>query len=235
MKNLLRKLLNTLEPNNRYKRISYAQYGEDLIIKSIFREYLGIERPSYLDIGAHHPYHLSNTALFYKFGCRGINIEANPDLIAAFKKFRPQDQNLNIGISASNSENLDFYIMEQLELNTFVKKQAEELAAKGYPVKKVIGINCQSLSSIIQTYCNGIFPDLLSLDVEGLDESVLESYNFETTKPKIICVENLHTDESGFLRKNDQIRAILKRNGYFLIADTFLNDIFMDSALLKYR
>ncbi|KQM63982.1 hypothetical protein ASE74_12325 [Pedobacter sp. Leaf216] len=235
MKNFLRKLINIFEPNHKFKRISYSQYGEDLIIKSIFREYLGIDKPSYIDIGAHHPFHLSNTALFYKFGCRGINIEANPDLINAFKQFRPEDQNLNIGITASNSENLDFYIMEQPELNTFLKKQAEELASKGYPIKKTINITCLKLSNIIQNYCNGKFPDLLSLDVEGLDEDVLGSYDFQATKPKIICVENLYADKDGFLRKNEMIRSILHENSYFLIADTFLNDIYVDSALIKHK
>lgn len=52
---------------------------------------MGIKKPSYIDIGAHHPYEISNTAIFYMNGCRGVNVEANPNLIDEFYKERPDD------------------------------------------------------------------------------------------------------------------------------------------------
>jgi len=233
MKNLLRRFASKITHDQKYKRISYAQYGEDLIIFSIFREHLNIQKPSYIDIGAHHPFHLSNSALFYKFGCNGVNIEANPDLIEDFHKYRPNDKNLNIGISPEKNDTLPFYIMEQAELNTFIKEQAESLDRKGFPIKKVVNIQCYTLKYIIDNYCNGTFPDFLSLDVEGLDEYIFEHYDFSGTRPKIICVENLNNDD-GRLYKIEKIRDILSNNNYVLIADTFLNDIFVDKSLINY-
>lgn len=56
---------------------SFSQAGEDRIVTFVFGT-LRVSRPSYLDIGAYHPYHLSNTALLHLGGSRGINIE--PDL-----------------------------------------------------------------------------------------------------------------------------------------------------------
>jgi hypothetical protein len=52
-------------------KISYAQCGEDLIVDFVFS---GLKPPSisYLDIGAHHPTHLSNTYLFYRRGFAGF-------------------------------------------------------------------------------------------------------------------------------------------------------------------
>ena len=76
---------------------SYSQCGEDLILGFLVRS-LGIERPSYIDIGAHDPTYLNNTKLLYQRGSRGINIEANPALIQRFKRQRPADINLNIGV-----------------------------------------------------------------------------------------------------------------------------------------
>jgi hypothetical protein len=55
---------------------TYAQHGDDLAVLNIFKR-LGIERPSYLDVGAYHPFDLSNTALLYERGSRGINVEPN--------------------------------------------------------------------------------------------------------------------------------------------------------------
>jgi len=233
MRNLLRSFALKLAPDYKYKKASYAQYGEDLIIFSIFREHLHIPKPSYIDIGAHHPFHLSNTALFYKFGCKGVNIEANPDLIEDFYKYRPNDKNLNIGISPEKNDTLPFYIMDQPEMNTFIKEQAELLDRKGFPIKKVVNIQCYTLKYIIDNYCNGIFPDFLSLDVEGLDEYIFEHYDFSASRPKIICVENLN-NEDGHLYKIEKIRNILSNNNYVLIADTFLNDIFVDKSLINY-
>jgi hypothetical protein len=62
---------------SKFEKKSFSQSGEDLIIDFIFNA-LGISRPSYIDIGAHHPYYLNNTAIFYLRGARGINIEPDP-------------------------------------------------------------------------------------------------------------------------------------------------------------
>lgn len=101
----------------KYEKKSFSQSGEDLIVKFII-DNLGINKPTYIDIGAHHPYFISNTALFYKNGCRGINIEPDPPLFKVFLKYRKEDVNLNIGISDCNSES-DFYIISASTLNTF--------------------------------------------------------------------------------------------------------------------
>src|ERR1035437_2327334 len=64
---------------------SYSQCGEDILVGYLF-SLRGIKSPSYIDIGANHPWFINNTAFFYKKGCRGINIEPNQDLIPIFNK-----------------------------------------------------------------------------------------------------------------------------------------------------
>jgi len=108
-----------------YKKVSYSQCGEDTIIDHIFKS-LKINKPTFMDIGAHHPFKLSNTALFYESGCQGINIEPDPDLFKLFKKYRKRDINLNIGVSDKPGELL-FYIMSSQAMNTFSTQQAEDL------------------------------------------------------------------------------------------------------------
>ena len=48
---------------NKFLKNSYSQCGEDLIVEFILNG-LKIKHPTYMDIGAHHPFYLSNTALF---------------------------------------------------------------------------------------------------------------------------------------------------------------------------
>ncbi len=96
-------------PDQAFGHISYSQHGEDLFLLNIFR-LIGIETPSYLDLGAHHPWHISNTALMYHRGSRGVNVEANPILFEAFLTERPLDKNVNMGVVSSGVESQKFYI-----------------------------------------------------------------------------------------------------------------------------
>ena len=89
-----RKLSRSAGPH--YKK-SYSQCGEDLIVQFVF-ETMNVARPTYLDIGAHHPTLLNNTYIFYQAGARGVNVEPDPALISRFNRVRPADVNLNCGI-----------------------------------------------------------------------------------------------------------------------------------------
>ncbi|MXP75845.1 hypothetical protein GN277_10770 [Lachnospiraceae bacterium WCA-9-b2] len=55
---------------------------------------------------------------------------------------------------------------------------------------KTIKVQCLLLTDIIEMYCGGIFPDYFDLDVEGLDDEVVASYDFAHNGPKIMCVES---------------------------------------------
>ncbi len=134
-----------------------------------------VEKPTYLDIGANDPYFLSNTAFFYEKGCRGVNVDANPVLIEKFRSFRPGDINLNVGVGPEKSY-LDFYIFNEPTLSTFSREEAENMERFGkYKIEKIEKINLITVDNIVSEYCNGKFPDFLSLDVEGLDFEILKS------------------------------------------------------------
>ena len=110
-------------------KVSYAQCGEDLIIDYAART-LGIAAGRYLDIGAHHPIYLSNTCLFYRQGWRGVCVEPDASLLPPFRKFRPQDALLNVGIGPQAGVR-DFYIMSTPTLNTFSRAEAERYISYG--------------------------------------------------------------------------------------------------------
>ena len=165
LRNLLKKKDVAIPIEDQYKKNSYSQCGEDLIVKHIF-EALKIEKPSFIDIGAHHPFYMNNTALFSLLGSRGINIEPDPTLFLRFPVNRKNDVNLNIGISEIESEE-DFYIISVPTLNTFSKETALNYEKEGeYRIVEVKKIKTNTIQNIITEYANGIFPDFLSLDAE---------------------------------------------------------------------
>lgn len=209
---------------NKFLRNSYSQSGEDLIVRYLFN-ILKIQNPSYLDIGAHHPYYLSNTALLYKNGSRGMNIEPDPDLFERVDSVRQGDMNLNIGIGETE-EILNFHVMNIPTLNTFSIDEAESAINEGdYKIEKTIPVKVQPLSLIIDQFFGSIFPDFLSLDVEGLDELIIRSIDYDNSCPTVICVETLSFSENSNGIKNNSIIMFLEDRGYMVYADTYINTI----------
>lgn len=217
---LLKKLLG-----EKYKK-SYSQCGEDLLINYIFM-LRSVSNPSYLDIGANDPFFLSNTALFYSKGSKGINIEANPTLYRKFEKLRTRDINLNIGIS-DKEEELDFYIMEDDTLSTFSKIESEHMQTQGNVLREVKKVKLTTVAHIIDQHCEGIFPDFLSIDVEGMDFEILQSINFDHSRPKVICVEAANYSPIGAGARRNELIDFLVSKGYYEYANTNLNAIMVD-------
>lgn len=213
-----------------FPQVSFSQTGEDLIVDFIFRQ-LGIAKPTYIDIGAYHPFELNNTALFYINGSTGICIEPNPDLFKLFPYYRPQDINLNVGIHQQAGV-LDYYVMEYDTLNTFSKAIAEDYAQNSHhKIKDTLQIPVTTLSSVLQEHFGGKFPDYMSLDTEGVDQVILESIDYTDNYPKVICVETITYSTVGRGIKEQEIIDFLKGKGYLVFADTYINTILVRKDL----
>lgn len=205
---------------------SFSQTGEDLIVKSIF-DNIGIKKPGYIDIGAHNPFYLSNTALFYENGSRGINIEPDPFLFKEFPVHRKEDKNLNVGVSNCEDE-LDFYIISSPTLNTFSKEEADKYSKEGnYSVQSIKKVKVTTLDNILKTNNNGVFPEFLNIDAEGVDEIILKEIDYEKNFPIVICVETISFSTSGNGIKNGSLIKFLEDKGYLVFADTYINTIFV--------
>jgi len=78
-----------------YRVFSYSQNGED---RALWRYFEGQRDGFYVDIGAHHPFRFSNTYIFYKSGWRGINVDAMPNSMRAFRRYRKHDINIECAV-----------------------------------------------------------------------------------------------------------------------------------------
>lgn len=164
---------------------TWSQHGDDLFLMNCFF-LLGIEKPSYLDIGAHHPTQISNTALMYSRGSRGINVEANPMLFREFLKQRPEDINVNVGVGVESGLKRFYILDDNSGLNSFCK---EEIIRLEFEPRFYLNLNVITLKELIREHCNGSYPELLNTDIEGWDHDVLASADFSKTRPRIICAE----------------------------------------------
>lgn len=167
---------------------SFSQYRDDVVISAIF-EKLGVTEVYYVDVGAHHPTHFSNTARFYDAGGSGINIEPNPVLYSRFKDDRPRDTNLNMGIASAPGVLKFHLIAGDPTLSTFDDEQLSRLVASGHRRQASIDVPVDTLTRIIDVYAPGRRIDLLSIDVEGMDFAVLQSLDLHQHRPQVIEVE----------------------------------------------
>lgn len=176
-------------PDQHFGQITYSQHGEDMVILNIFAQ-LGIDKPSYLDLGAHHPSRISNTKLLYERGSRGVNIEANRHLIEAFYEQRPLDKNIHTGVSVVDGEAILYMFDDFSGRNTLSFNEVEYCKKTiGMEIRGHETVRTKTLMQIVKEYCDGHFPEFLNCDIEGLDYDILSSADFVTSSPVLVCVE----------------------------------------------
>lgn len=208
-----------------YHRRSFAQYGEDMIARTVF-DAIGVSRPSYLDVGAHHAQYLSNTYSCYEAGSSGVLIEPDPELFAKLKAARPRDTHLNVGIGLEPGR-LKFFRMSTPTLNTFAEAEAKRYEETGHKIVATVDIDVVTLNSVFERY----FPrgvDLLSIDVEGMDYDILRSLDTERFRPALICVETIEYGTSGVAAKTAGFDELMASRGYLKFADTYVNTLYVD-------
>lgn len=224
-----------------YSKISYSQNGEDLIIKDLFAR-TGIHKPTYLDVGANDPFYINNTYLLYTKGSKGVCIEPNPKLHKKLKRNRPKDICIHAGIAFDEQSEADFYMFPDNAsgLGTFSKEEAAFWETTGnavvgkHKVAAIIKTPLLTINSLMEKYFSP-HPNLLSLDVEGLDLAILKTIDFKRFQPEVICVETLGYSENDKETKNRDIISYLESNGYFIYADTYINTIFCRTQIYKAR
>ncbi len=232
IKNLIKKFFRLLNLTRKYpfQKLSFSQCGEDLIIYFIFQNLLKINKPSYLDIGAHHPFFLSNTAHLYLNGSRGINIEPDINLFKSFIKSRKKDINLNIAVS-ENNEIRKFYIMSYPTLNTLSLEEAKKNEILyNIKIEKSVEIESCTMEHILKKYFNNKMPDLLTIDVEGYELEILKTLNLNIYRPKVICVEAYDIDSNVKVRREDLVQYLVDKK-YKVYADTGMNVILISESL----
>ena len=210
---------------------SFSQAGEDVITAYFLKEVgIPIEKISYLDLGANHAKKLSNTYYFYKRGCRGVLVEANPDLISELKFYRNEDLVLNKCIGDTEGDTVEFYIMNGDGVSTVDKSAAEEMCRinPNLHIEKIVSIGTITVSAILKKYFEEA-PTILNIDIEGKEMDVLEEMDFKHYRPFVIIVEMIPYKMGITVdRKNNKIMEFMLSKGYVEYAFTGINSIFID-------
>ena len=209
-----------------YAQSSYSQECEDLLLE---RHLSGTQEGFYVEVGAHHPYRFSNTYLFYKRGWKGLCIDANPESMSYFKKFRPRDLCVEVGVSDQDGD-LDYYVFNDKALNTFSSEKSDFILKNtSYKLQKKIKIPVRSLNSILNDYLpENIKIDFLTLDIEGFDLKVLQSLDWKKFNPLFVVLEDHIFDfEKPELSPTHRL---MTSKGYLLVYKLYVSLIYKKKA-----
>ncbi len=203
------------------RSVSFSQYGEDVLLHNLRPAHRG----TYVDVGAFHPWTHSNTYKLYLRGWSGVTIEPNPDVAPLFRQVRPRDIHLVQGIAAAPSR-LSYYRFREPLFNSFDRHHAERIQED---VTDVIAIPCLPLRDVIDTHLASGPVDLVSIDSEGLDLTVLQSLDWRRTRPTGIIVEDYAQFESNVRGGGlSEIRSFLAERDYALFSQCMFSFLYVD-------
>jgi hypothetical protein len=136
------------------------------------------------------------------------------------------------GVGVGKEREADYYVFRgQAPLNTFSPEAVAErrAEAKGVdPVERVLKMPLLPVNELIATHL-GKAPDLLSIDVEGLDLAILRSLDFKRYRPGVIIAETVAMKSPGVL---SDIGSFLIGKRYVVRGGSMYNTIFVDSRRL---
>lgn len=194
-------------------KVSFSQLGEDGILWWLFNDRAN---GFYVDVGCHHPYKFSNTAILHLCnGWNGINIDMDQRSIDAFNNIRPNDINLCIAIGAESGQ-MEASFFKEGAVNSLDPGAASNPQwAHSFEEKRLVDV--RPLRDILKEHLpEGKQIDFLNIDAEGFDYAVLTSNDWSRYKPEVIAIE-----AHGFDPANPQGNAtfdMLSQLGYSLIS-----------------
>jgi FkbM family methyltransferase len=181
---------------------SLSQAGQDAwVFGEVFNEMQG---GYFLDIGAHDGVSISNTYLLERrYRWSGLCIEANPVTFAQLKRNRGC-QCLNVCLDRQRGA-VEFAVRDVL--GGIVDQNLDNSApADG---SQIIRMNTVPLVEVLQECRAPSVIDYLSIDVEGAEERVLDTFDFDRYRFNCITIE----------RPSEKLRSLFHATGYVLIRE----------------
>lgn len=195
----------------------YSAFGEDGVIATVFS---GLKDGFYVDIGSGHPILDSNTYFFYKnLKWRGIAVDAIKSNCIQHNLFRPHDDVIWAAIGIKSNE-ITVYEYPANEFTTTDKKRYEELKLEGKFPSTIKLFKCLTLESLLKQKNEICMQEsFMSIDVEGGEQEVLLSVNWDEYRPALVCIEDI-------TNTNKETQKLLEEKGYAFLARLGLSNIF---------
>ena len=208
-------LLEFIDYIKNLKTIPHSQIFQDIFASFVIKNEFD---NTFLEFGATNGLSLSNTYMLEKeLGWSGALVEPDVQWIDSLKKNRPNTKIITKCIWKKSNEKLNFFSSDEGVLSTleeFKYSDAETLPGNSKLRNKSgknIVVETISLNDVIKQYFNGKCPSYISVDTEGSEFEILNSFNFSDYRPAVFTVEH------NFSKSQDMIDELLISNNYVRI------------------
>ena len=211
---------------------SFSQYNQDEFLDTyIFKNF---KNGFYVDIGAYDGITFSNTHRFHIFhNWSGINVEPLNKAFVKLKKNRHSDINLNIAITDKKGSEKFIESDEDMlsGLSSGMVSEHKDRIYKSEKKEKTYEVKTDLLQNILKEH-NISNINLLSIDVEGNELSVIKSIDFEKISIDVIIFESNDYNKNNTLK----IKKILNKYNFFEFksgGDTYMINISSQFNIFK--
>lgn len=220
-----------------YLTEQYAQCGEDVIILG-FVDALSVhgllarwDKLVCVEVGANHAFGGSNSYLLEKQrGVRSVLVEANPSLVGDLQAARPGATVVNVAVCADERASVSLYRSKHNELSSLSKEFVEAWHHGGVGISDVVTVPAMRMRQLLSRY---VATDeqilVLSIDIEGADQPVVEDTPFGSAKPVLVVLEPSEHFHSG---EGARMMQLMADRGYCLLAKTDVNLVFASRDVL---
>lgn len=208
--------------------MAFSVHGEDLVTTELlWRSGRDVQRGFYVDIGAYHPWNASNTAALYLQGWSGIAVDPNPYMAALFRNERPRDVFVEAAVAEEEGTGTFYSFGPSASSSTLDPDWAESVVrTQNIDVEEELNVRTITLSGLLDLHLPaGTTIDLLNVDVEGLDYTVLQSNNWDLYRPSLVAVEEYEMDLGD--PASSPIYQFLTARGYTLASRTVLTNFYV--------
>jgi len=222
----VKQLKSYLESNNQF--LDFSQLGEQQVLINIIERIAAQKNipPFYLDIGGFHPIIGSNTFKLHQLGWRGIVVEPNQEKLMGWEQTRPNDVTIcaavipdswdvkTVSMACSNNFDARESVVSSLNNNN---RQNSAAKTNNYDASTIKFKDLMAYANDKQ-----LFPTLLNLDIEGLEEEITLSSDLGRYKIPLLCIEhflNEFTNEQSLLAYSEsKLVNALEASGYYLVS-----------------
>ena len=207
-KRFLKKFINHFKECKNIKSQLYQDVFASFIISNNFDK-------TFLEFGATDGLEFSNSHMLENLlGWKGILSEPSPQWHNLLKKNRINTKIITKCIWSETGKTLDFFMSDEgifSTLNDFVDSDKHSMPANTKARKKagkVIPVETISLNDVIREYFDNTSPSYISIDTEGSEFKILETFNFKIYRPKVFTIEH------NFTELQNKIDELMSSNGY---------------------
>jgi FkbM family methyltransferase len=199
---------------------SHGQFGEDRILKAIF----GDRADGHcVEVGANDGRTGSASYLFERRGWQCLLVEPIPALVEEIRKHRTC-RVVNCAASSRAGE-ARFFVAENVEAISgldLTPERAEWIQQAGGTIKEIT-VRTATLDSLLEEAGFGEL-DFVTIDVEGHELSVLEGFDLDRYRPRIVILEDNSIE--GDIGVNEH----MSKHGYVHFKRTGVNEWYARSS-----